>query len=108
MSEEKNNQVDMNFFNIVMSLSQSALMYMGKITNPHSGKVEKNLELVQANIDILQMLQYKTKGNLTKKEKEVLNENLTNLQLTYADEKKKDSEEAEEQKKDSEQEENKK
>ena len=79
-----------------MSLSQSALMYMGKITNPQSGKVEKNLEIARTNIDILQMLQYKTKGNCSKKEKELLSENLTNLQLTYAAEKKKDETESSE------------
>ncbi len=90
MNEDNKNMVDVNFFNIVMSLSQASIMYMGKISNPQTGKVEKNLKLAKANIDILQMLQEKTKGNLTKKENEVITENLTNLQLTYADEKKKE------------------
>ena len=89
MNDNSQNQIDGNFFNIVMSLSQASIMYMGKISNPQTGKVEKNLDLAKVNIDILQMLKDKTKGNLTKKETDILSENLTNLQLTFADEKKK-------------------
>jgi hypothetical protein len=86
--------VDEKFFNIVISLSQSALVGMGKISNPQTGKVEKNMDLVRVNIDILQMLKEKTKGNLAKKEKEILTDTLTNLQLTFVDEQKKDSNES--------------
>ncbi|MBN2406901.1 MAG: DUF1844 domain-containing protein [Elusimicrobia bacterium] len=82
-------QVDLNFFNIVISLSQAAIVGMGKISHPQTGKIEKNMEIAKINIDILQMLKDKTTGNLTKKEDEILTETLTNLQLTYADEAKK-------------------
>lgn len=87
------NQIDSNFFNIIISLSQSAAVAMGKISNSQTGKIEKNMIVAKGNIDILQMLKDKTKGNLTKKENEILSDTLTNLQLTYADESKKDSEE---------------
>ena len=87
-------QLDSNFFNIVISLSQSAFVGLGKITNPHTGKVEKNLELARINIDILQMLKDKTKGNLTDKERELISDTLMNLQLNYAEEKKKEAEES--------------
>ncbi|MFH1414545.1 MAG: DUF1844 domain-containing protein [Elusimicrobiota bacterium] len=83
------NNVDLNFFNIVISLSQAAMLGMGKIAHPESGEVSVNLDIAKINIDILQMLKDKTVGNLTKKEAEVLNETLTNLQLTYVDEVKK-------------------
>ncbi len=85
----QDNQVNFHFINLVMSLSQSAFMGMGKISNPQTGKVEKNMEFAKVNIDILQMLQDKTKGNLDKKENEILLDTLTNLQLTYADDIKK-------------------
>ncbi len=99
MSENNTGQqVDMNFLNFVLSLSQTALVGMGKISNPQTGKVEKNMGLSRINIDILEMLKEKTRGNLTDKEKEVLFDTLTNLQLTYADEKKKETTEAPEEK----------
>jgi len=95
MSENKstNDQVDAHFFNIVVSLSQSALFSMGKLSHPQTGKVEKNMDLARVNIDIIQMLKEKTKGNLSVKEKEIITDSLMNLQLTFADEMKKESSE---------------
>ena len=97
----QDNQVNFHFLHIVMSLSQSAFIAMGKVSNPQTGKIEKNMELAKANIDILQMLKEKTKGNLAKKENEVLLDTLTNLQLTYADEVKKEEKAKEDSPKDS-------
>ncbi len=97
MTENKNEQqVNANFFNLVISLSQSAFVNMGKTSNPQTGKVEKNLQVAKINIDILQMLREKTQGNLLDKEKEVLNDSLTNLQLNYAQECKKEAEKGKE------------
>jgi len=86
------NDVDINFFNLVISLSQAAMLGMGKISNPHTGETDKNLDIAKVNIDILQMIKEKTVGNLSKKEDEVVGDTLANLQLTYADEMKKDAE----------------
>ncbi len=80
------NSVDINLFNLVISLSQAAMLSMGKIAHPETGETTVNLDLAKVNIDILQMIKEKTTGNLSKKEDEVLSETLTNLQLTYADE----------------------
>lgn len=93
------NDVDMNFFNIVISISQAAMLGMGKIANPQTGKVEKSMEIAKVNIDILQMFKDKTKGNLSKKENEILTDSLANLQLTYADEIKKEPSEKKEEEK---------
>lgn len=89
MNEQEQQQVDINFFNMVISLSQSALVGMGKVTNPQTNQVQKNMDIAKINIDILEMLKEKTKGNLSKKEQEILSDTLTNLQLTFADEMKK-------------------
>lgn len=59
---------------------------MGKIPNPLTGKVEKNLELAKRIIDIMEMLREKTKGNLTKDEERILYASITELQLNYVDE----------------------
>ena len=59
---------------------------MGKVPNPLTGKIEKNLELAKRIIDIMEMLAEKTKGNLTKDEERVIAATITELQLNYVDE----------------------
>ncbi|MGM0441226.1 MAG: DUF1844 domain-containing protein [Elusimicrobiota bacterium] len=88
MNEQKNpdEKIDEKFSNMVMSFSQTALVGLGKISNPQTGEVEKNLDMAKTYIDMLQMLSEKTEGNLTKKEKDILGTTVTNLQLTYANE----------------------
>ena len=54
--------------------------------NPMTGEVEKNLEGARINIDLLEMLQVKTAGNISDQESSMLTELLTNLRLNYLDE----------------------
>lgn len=76
-----------NLFNFVVSFfAEWAWQAMGKISNPVTGKVEKNLELARRIIDIIKMLEEKTKGNLTEDEKRILDATITELQLNYVDE----------------------
>ena len=77
---------------LIMSLQSSAWMMLGKVINPLTGKIEKNLEGAKASIDTLLMLQEKTKGNLSKTEEEFLSGVLQQLQLNYIDEFKKPKE----------------
>ncbi|MFH1714759.1 MAG: DUF1844 domain-containing protein [Elusimicrobiota bacterium] len=51
--------------NLVFSLGQAALMQMGKISNPVTGKTERNLNQAKVSIDMLEMLREKTIGNLS-------------------------------------------
>jgi hypothetical protein len=53
------------FSPFVLSLSTSALVHLGEIAEPGTGAPEVNLEAAQQMIDILSMLQEKTRGNLT-------------------------------------------
>ena len=82
--EDKNEAI---FMQLIMGLQSSAWMLMGKVANPVTGKVEKNLEAAEATIDTLIMLQEKTKGNLTKVEEDYLNNTISQLQLNYVEEK---------------------
>ncbi|HEX9974351.1 MAG TPA: DUF1844 domain-containing protein [bacterium] len=68
---------------LIMSYQTSALMQMGQLKDPHTQKVEKNLENAKLSIDILGMLQEKTKNNLTKDEAELLENVLRELRLSY-------------------------
>ena len=74
------------FIQYISILANSAMQQMGKIMNPASGKMEKNLEAAKATIDLLSMLKEKTRGNLTTNEEQVISNALANLQLNYADE----------------------
>jgi len=77
---------ELRFVHYVSILANSGMQQLGKIMNPMTGKVEKNLEAVQATIELLSMLKEKTKGNLTSDEEKVISDALANLQLNYADE----------------------
>ena len=74
------------FLQLVMGLQSSAWMLLGKIQNPLSGKIEKNLEAAKATIDTLVMLREKTKGNLSKTEIGLLDSAIQQLQLNYVEE----------------------
>lgn len=62
---------------------------MGKVPNPATGKMEKNLELCKQIIEIMEMFREKTKGNLNGDEEKLLTGIIAELQLNYVDELKK-------------------
>ncbi|MCK4667596.1 DUF1844 domain-containing protein [Candidatus Dependentiae bacterium] len=86
------------FIMLVRQYESSAYQFMGKVANPFSGKVERNLDTAKTFIDILLMLKDKTKGNLSTEEDKVLEVTLTNLQLNYMSELDKPAEEKKEKK----------
>lgn len=81
------------FINFIIMMSQSVMLHLGKIVNPMSGKVEKNLEGARAAIDLLVMLKEKTKGNLSDREEKFFATTLSTLQMNYVDEIKKEEKE---------------
>lgn len=74
------------FLQFVFGLMQSGMMQLGKIVNPVTGKIEKDLSAAQSTIDLLMMLREKTRGNLDKTESDMLNNAISTLQLNYVDE----------------------
>ena len=73
----------MTFQTLVFSLSTTAMLQLGFLSNPETGKKEKNLPAAKQTIDILQILQEKTKGNLTSEESQLLEASLYDLKMTY-------------------------
>jgi len=73
------------FAHLLMSLAQSALMGMGKIVHPAVGKAEVDLEAAQQAIDLLEMLQERTKGNLAPEEERGLAQTLSMLQMNFVE-----------------------
>ena len=78
------------FMQLVMQNQQIAMMAMGKIKNPVTDKIDRNLEYAKISIDTLDMLQARTKGNLSEYEEKFLAEALKDLKLNYVDEVEKD------------------
>ena len=80
------------FIGLLLSLTQSAYISLGKVPDPMSGKIERNLDQASQTIDLLAALQEKTKGNLKDEEKQFLEHSLSELRLNYVDELKKPAE----------------
>ena len=74
---------EINFATFVLSMSGSAMLHMGQVPNPESGKSEKNLSLAKQTIGIIELLQEKTKGNLTDDESKLLESILYDLRMNY-------------------------
>ena len=78
---------EINFPTFIFSLNSSALLNLGAIEDPGTGKKTKNLPLAKQTIDILGMLEEKTKGNLTDDEAAMLKNILYELRMLYVKEK---------------------
>ena len=74
-----------SFCLLALSLCNATLVGLGLIHEPESGKMKKNLPVAKENIDLLLMLQQKTKGNLTQEESELLEGLLYDLRLKYVE-----------------------
>ncbi|MGQ9853361.1 MAG: DUF1844 domain-containing protein [Candidatus Oleimicrobiaceae bacterium] len=78
------------FFNLVMMFHTSAMQHMGKLKNPLTDKIERDLLQAQMSIDMLDMLKAKTRGNLSENESRFLDRMISELKLNYVDEAEKD------------------
>lgn len=74
------------FMGLVYSLTQSAFISLGKLPDPMSGKIERNLQQASQTIDLLAALDEKTKGNLAEDEAKFLARTISDLRLNYVDE----------------------
>ncbi len=74
-----------DFATFVLSLSHSALMHLGEAPNPETGKVEKSPGLARQTIDLIAMLEEKTKGNLTGDEERLLEQALCDLRMRWVE-----------------------
>lgn len=74
-----------DFATFILSLSHSALMHLGEAPHPETDRVEANLPLAKQNIDLLGLLEDKTKGNLTGDEERLLAQVLFDLRMRYVE-----------------------
>lgn len=99
MSEDQPKKEDQLFIHLVNTFVQSAWISLGKVKNPVSDKIERNVEQATYYIDLLDMLQTKMKGNLSEWEEQYIIHSLSELKLNYIDEKKKPSNDVDSKKK---------
>ena len=68
---------------LITQLATQASLGMGDIENPATGKAEPDLELAKHSIDMLEVLDQKTQGNLDAQEKQILDSMLFQLRMRY-------------------------
>lgn len=76
---------EINFSTFIISLSTQALMHLGEIPNPLGGKSETDIPVAKQMIDILGMLQEKTRGNLDAGEERLVEDILFDLRMKYVE-----------------------
>ncbi|HVU50132.1 MAG TPA: DUF1844 domain-containing protein [Polyangia bacterium] len=77
-----------DFHTFVLSLGSSALMHLGELERPGAGGAARDLPMAKHTIDILAMLQDKTRGNLTPDEDKLLESLLYDLRLRFVESRK--------------------
>lgn len=76
---------EISFSTFVISLSTQALMHLGEIANPLTGKIEKDVSVAKQMIDIIGMLREKTQGNLDQGENKLVEDILFDLRMRYVE-----------------------
>lgn len=77
---------DQLFLQLLYLMHHTAMQELGKVANPVSGELERNLDKAKQAIDMLEMLKEKTKGNLSKELDKTQEMMLSELHLNYIDE----------------------
>ena len=86
---ETENKFDQLFLNLMLTLHSAAMQQMGKLKNPLTDTIERNLEQAEMSIDMLDMIKKKTEGNLSEEENKFLTQMLNELKMNFMDEKNK-------------------
>lgn len=73
------------FAQLVMQQANMALMLLGKIPDPTSGQIMRDVEAARLFIDQLEMLEAKTQGNLDATEANLLKQSLTALRMAFVE-----------------------
>jgi hypothetical protein len=73
------------FAQMVVQQANMAMMLMGKTPHPQTGRAMHDLESARMFIDQLEMLEAKTKGNLTKEEQTLLKQSLLSLHMAFVE-----------------------
>jgi len=81
--EETPPRPTIDFPSYVLSYYTQGLVLLGEVPNPYTNKKEEDVEAARHTIDILSMIEQKTKGNLGKDEQQLLESVLYELRLKF-------------------------
>ena len=85
-AEQHNEGSGISFAAFVLSLAHTTAVHLGDVPDPVSGsKVETNLPAAHQMIEILALLEEKTRGNLTAEERQLLDQILYELRLRFVE-----------------------
>jgi len=84
-AEEDVAEGGLTFDVFIQSLAQQAMMQLGLIPWPHTGQRGLQIEQARDTIDVMDLLQKKTKGNLNEQEQNLMTTVLYELRMTYLD-----------------------
>jgi uncharacterized protein DUF1844 len=84
-------EAEITLTTFLMSLSTQALMCLGEIPNPVDGKTETELPAVKELIDVISMLQDKTRGNVDPAEARLFEKILFDLRMRFVEKARKQS-----------------
>lgn len=73
------------FANLIVQQTNMAFMFLGRVPHPETGQVMKELDSAKFFIDQIEMLEVKTKGNLSKQEEALLKQSLTTLRMAFVE-----------------------
>jgi hypothetical protein len=73
----------LEFNSIILLLYLPALIQLGLLDDPQTGERRENLDLAKRNIDLLDLLRDRTKGNLEEEESRFLDDALSQLKMVY-------------------------
>ncbi|WP_022664441.1 DUF1844 domain-containing protein [Desulfospira joergensenii] len=74
-----------DFSSFILSLYSSGLVQLGKVEDPSTGEKKLDFSLAQHTIDMIAMLEEKTRGNLTKDEENLLKSLLSEIRLAFVE-----------------------
>lgn len=73
------------FEHMVVQNTNMALMFLGQVPHPQSGETVYDIQAARLFIDQLEMLEFKTKGNLSREEEKLLQQSLMPLRLAFVE-----------------------
>lgn len=86
MTEHEKKLYDSLFIQLIVQFQTSAMIGLGKLPNPITQKIEKDLNAAKLSIDMIDMIKAKTKGNLSEDEERLITQISRDLKLNYVDE----------------------
>lgn len=87
MTDQDNASGDeMRFIQLIAMFQMAAMQHMGKLANPVTNEIERDLPQARASIDMLETIEHRTQGNRTPAEDEFMEKVLFELRMNYVDE----------------------